>query len=444
MTDEAQHHIDSEMNKHISSLRALRFQRNTLSSTSCLPSEVLAEIFVQGARDHHEQCFPPMGVPTWVNVSYVCHQWRNIALDCPTLWSYLFLESQQWTEALLTRSKQTPLYISVTIGDPEDDLLYLLTKKVANHAERIQELHLYLEGDPEECLDSFRQPRLRVPHLQVLKIQSHLPSFVGEILFNGETPSLRKLDLIYAETPWHSYRLSNLKSLSVRHHDHFQPTMVEFLSTLGCMRDLVDLHLHDALPSFHSLSNVDLNAFQGIDLLHLSRLWIGASPSTVVTFLSCVNTPPNTEMRVHCKNEGITSPNDYSQLSLLLAQKLRSSEDETPSVPTVRTFGVGFGCDVNTFVFSASERDFGRSIDKNTTLWGCNIPLQLSIEFRITLKVNMLGISSDICRNVCPKDVQSVYIHGLLSPSNFWESALGHFQDLRFLRVTASQTLDLA
>jgi len=129
--------------------------------------------------------------------------------------------------------------------------------------------------------------------------------------------------------------------------------------------------------------------------------------------------------------------------NLLLAQKLRSSEDETLFVPTVRTFGVKFSPCTHTFVFSASERDFGHSIDENETSWGCNIPLQLSIEFIMTQE-EKLGISSDICRNVCPKDVQSVYIHGLLSSSNFWESALGHFQDLRYLKVIASQTLGLA
>jgi hypothetical protein len=41
----------------------------------------------------------------WVNVSYVCRHWRNVALNCATLWTYLFVMSPRWTEELLARSK---------------------------------------------------------------------------------------------------------------------------------------------------------------------------------------------------------------------------------------------------------------------------------------------------------------------------------------------------
>jgi len=141
----AQRRIDQEVTRHIRSLRDLCFQRNTFSPIFRLPPEILAEIFVQGARYHHERCLSRTDVPEWVNVSYVCRQWRNIALHCPTLWGYLFLQSQQWTETLLARSKQVPLNISVGIGHPRDEWLYPLMEKVADHAERIQELRLYAE-----------------------------------------------------------------------------------------------------------------------------------------------------------------------------------------------------------------------------------------------------------------------------------------------------------
>jgi len=294
----------------------------------------------------------------------------------------------------------------------------------------------YMRSDADKCLDPLRRPCL--PHLQVLEIHGPRPYVVDKALFSGGTPSLRGLDLTNVTmSNWHSFRLSNLKSLSMRNIYPSQPTMVELLSILGCMHDLVDLHLHDVFPSSRSLSNADLNAFHGINLPHLSCLWVCAPLSTVVGFLSCVNTPPKAEVRLRCKNENNTSPDDFSQLSLLLAQKLCSSGDETPSVLTVRTLSVKSRYHTNTFVFSASERDFGRSIDENKTSWGCNIPLQLTIEFG-TMMEKMLDISSDICRNVCPKNVQSVYVHGRLSsPPNVWESFLGHFQDLRYLKVTA-------
>ena len=61
------------------------------------------------------------------------------------------------------------------------------------------------------------------------------------------------MDLTNVDMPWHSFQLSNLISLSVENvRNPFQPTMVEHLSTLRSMHDLVDLHLCDALPSARS------------------------------------------------------------------------------------------------------------------------------------------------------------------------------------------------
>ncbi|KAF8431308.1 hypothetical protein L210DRAFT_3416307, partial [Boletus edulis BED1] len=102
---EAQHRMDQELTRLMTQVCDVRRQRNMLSPISRLPEEILAEIFTHGARDHHEHYRLP------VDVSYVCHRWRIVALDCPTLWSYLVGASQRWTEELLARSKQTSLKI---------------------------------------------------------------------------------------------------------------------------------------------------------------------------------------------------------------------------------------------------------------------------------------------------------------------------------------------
>ncbi|KAI9569805.1 hypothetical protein HD554DRAFT_452021 [Boletus coccyginus] len=445
MTNEAQRRTDDGITRPISSLY-FRLQRNAWSSISRLPTEILAEIFVHVARDHYDRYLPGTRVSEWVGISYVCRQWRNTALDCPTLWSYLFFASQRWTEALLARSKQTPLKVSLEINYSEEEWLHSLMERVVDHAERIQELRLYLRGDVYWCLNPFLRPCLRAPRLQVLEIRARLPYILEKSLFNGETPSLRKLDLTNVTmSNLHSFRLSDLKSLTMKDAFYSGPTMVEFLSTLCCLRDIEDLHIHNALPSANRfLASADFDAFRGINLPHLSRLWIYAPLSTVVGFLSCVNTPPKTEMRLGCGNESDTSPDDYSRFSSLLSQRFRSSKGQTPSVPTIRTLGVDLR--LGMFVFSASDRGcgclFDEDEDEGEMSCARNIPLRLRIQFG-TMMPQMFSISSDICRNVCPRDVHWVHIRGLVSSSNFWESALGHFQNLRYLKVTASKTLDL-
>ena len=448
MTNEVRRRTDDEATRPISSLY-LRLHRNTWPPISRLPTEILAEIFTDVARDHYDRYFPRTYVPGWVGISYVCRQWRNIALDCPALWSYLFFASRRWIEALLARSKQAPLKISMVICSMGDWRLRPLMERVTDHAERIQELRFYLRRGVHECLNPFLRPCLRVPRLQVLEIQTSLPCSiaVGKTLFNGETPSLRELNLTNASmSNWHSFRSSDLRSLRAKNLFHCRPTMVEFLSTLCCLRNIVDLHLDNSLPSADSfLASTDFDAFQGINLPHLSRLWIHAPLSTVVGFLSCVNMPPKTEMMLGCEKENSTSPDDYSRLSSLLAQRFCSSEGQTSSVPTIRTLGIDlrFG----TFVFSASERDcsclFDEGEDEDEFSWGRNISLWHRIQFG-TMEPKKFSISSDICRNACPRDVHRVHIRGPVSSSNFWESALKHFQNLRYLKVTASKTLGLA
>ena len=363
MTIEVLRRIDEEMTRLMSSLYDLRFQRNTLLPISRPPTEILAEIFVRGARDHHHMsyCEPAMGTPKWVNVSYVCRQWRDVALNCPTLWSHPFMGSPWCTKVLLARSGRVPLKICIGISfqlQQWSGQFRPFMEKVADRAEHIQELCLHL-WDLYTCLVAFLRPCSRAPRLQVLEIRGHGPLSSVERIFNGETPSLRKLDLTNVDMPWHSFQLSNLISLSVENvRNPFQPTMVEHLTALRSMHDLVDLHLCDALPSARSfLADADINTFQTVNLPHLSRLLIHAPLSTVVAFLSCVNMPPGAEMKLYCEDEDETIPDVYFRLSFLLAQRFRASTDQVTSVPTIRMLAIDFGCDKA--LFSASERDCG-------------------------------------------------------------------------------------
>ena len=99
-------------------LANLRGKSNSLLPVFRLPPEILEVIFIHGACDYYENNHRgrfTSCVPTWVNVSYVCSYWRNIALNSPTLWGYHFNVSQRWTEELLLRSKQAPLKMDIRL-----------------------------------------------------------------------------------------------------------------------------------------------------------------------------------------------------------------------------------------------------------------------------------------------------------------------------------------
>src|ERR1700761_411983 len=82
--------IDAEIKSLEESVQALKLRRNALSPISSLPSDVFATIFTL-------LCIPGTlsqdGKPVYhlarIRVSHVCHQWREIALNQPLLWSHV-------------------------------------------------------------------------------------------------------------------------------------------------------------------------------------------------------------------------------------------------------------------------------------------------------------------------------------------------------------------
>jgi len=115
------------------------------ASINTLPTEILEIIFIHCAFDYyhedHDQ-YTTSRVPSWVNVSYVSRHWRHVALNCPTLWTYLFITSPRWMEELLARSKQASLKLHAYLCTPYEPCF----EQVMNHPERIQELFLDIRG----------------------------------------------------------------------------------------------------------------------------------------------------------------------------------------------------------------------------------------------------------------------------------------------------------
>ena len=453
MTTEARACIDEEITKQILSLCNLRTRRNTLSLISRLPTETLATIFIHCAHDYHceDSSHFTRTVPDWVNVSYVCRHWRNVALNCPTLWSYIFMKSQRWTEELLARSKQASLKLRVRGALYEKPLRRLhIVEQVINQAERIQELCLHLPPtDTHEVLSKLSS---RAPRLQTLKIlvfgDACWQSF---ILFDGDTPALRTLELSDCSVPLHSLNLSGLTTLSLnRIPGRFQQSMPEFLATLSCMPGLSHLYLeNDVLASDAGfLSSSAFNTSQKISLPYLSRLLVGAPISTVIALLSCVNIPLKTEVRLLCVSYD-PSPDDFAPLSSVLAQRFSISKGQAP---TIRSLVVDFAAwGVVKLKFSGKERDCDSFGSISCLDWGCNIPLKITIDSDSDsdldpsmMTVDGVHIIRDICCSVPLMNVESIHVtYPPFSPS-FWRKMLGHLPHLRYIKLSYGNMPDLA
>ena len=437
---------------------------NPPSFISRLPNETLEAIFICGARDYHSKYLkyrvrlPTRTPPSWVNVSYVCRHWRNIALNRPTLWTYLFITSPRWTEELLSRSKQAPLrlYVDIT-GYPihwiDEPPPWCFLKQVVKHLERIEELRLFLpfgQRNEEQVLSKLfsRAPRLKT--LKISTISNPSDWKWPSVLFDGDTPALRTLDLFSCPLPWYVLNLSGLTTLNLRFIPvRYHQTIVEFLSTLRCMQGLRYLYLQKVLPSAAGfLSSPAFYTFQKIDLPRLCRLWIDAPLSTVITLLSCVTIPLKTEVRLECALEHGPFLDDYASLSSLLAQRLKL-DDPAPCAPAIRSLGMAFWHDMVILTFNASERghDF-RSMPPFS--WGCNVPMQIVITFGTSMIISGSRWSdrdpviNDICCSIPLPNVQTLCVTSPPSSRAFWRKTLGHLQDLRYLIVSGGLMPDLA
>ncbi|KAF8423175.1 hypothetical protein L210DRAFT_3570315 [Boletus edulis BED1] len=444
----AQARVDEEIAKQLRSLCDLRTQRNSFSLISRLPTETLAAIFIYSARDYHSTHFTRT-VPGWVNVSYVCRHWRNVALNCATLWSYLFLTTPRWTEELLARSKQTSLKLHAEVYRRRrcaDDQGLCFVRQVMNHIERIQELHLEL-------------PRMRykdhflsspAPRLQNLKISVGSrdgPSEQFSALFDGDTPALRTLELSYCPVPWYSFKLNGLTTLDLRLvPSQLQQNVVEFLATLSSMQDLTHLYLHDAIASTAGfLSSAEFHTFQKINLPRLSRLLLAAPLSTVIAFVACVNIPMKTEVRLDCGFEDGLSLHDYASLFSVLAQRFSTSTSQAQSSPTFRSLIIDLAGCRKELTFSPLERDCD-SLDPTLQQdWGCNTPLKIRVcWFKSDTRWDLDCILDDVSSFVPLMDVQSVHVINPPVLPAIWRSALGHLQDLRYLKLSSGNLPDLA
>ncbi|KAF8420965.1 hypothetical protein L210DRAFT_3573896, partial [Boletus edulis BED1] len=294
-----------------------------------LPNEILEVIFIQCASDYHCELFgrPTWAAPSWVNVSYVCHRWRNVALNCATIWTYVFITSQRWTDELLARSGQA-------------------VEKVMDHLERIQEL----------CLDQVLSKLSScAPRLQNLEMTFQPPSPEWPpLLFDGVPPVLHTLKLSYCSVPLSSFKLNALTTLGLCFvPNQFKQNIEEFLAVMGYMKDLKHLYLDQALASATGfLSSAVFRTFEKIDLPHLSRLLIGAPLSTSVALLSCVNIPLKTTIKLECDSEPDFPFDNHALLCSLLTRRCSIAEDHAVSSSTILSLVIDTCDGAATFIFS--------------------------------------------------------------------------------------------
>ena len=162
----------------------------------------------------------------------------------------------------------------------------------------------------------------------------------AEATCGGGIIYLHTLELRKCPMALNSLKLSGSTSLSLMHvRLQFQQNIPELLTTLSCMQNLRHLYLKIFISGANSfLSSTKFNTviFQKINL---PRLLVVARPSTIITFISCVNIPLQTQVRLVCGIKHTSTSDDHDALlSSFLVQRFATSEDQALSSLMIRSF----------------------------------------------------------------------------------------------------------
>ncbi|KAI0314051.1 hypothetical protein OF83DRAFT_1138778 [Amylostereum chailletii] len=103
---------------------------STPVSVDVFLSEILIKIF-----SYIPELSPPHSAatraPAWVAILHVCHQWREVAFACSTLWTTIPLGRPEWTDIALERSQGYPLTIHM-VRDLQEDWRVHKDKRARN------------------------------------------------------------------------------------------------------------------------------------------------------------------------------------------------------------------------------------------------------------------------------------------------------------------------
>jgi hypothetical protein len=314
------------------SVRELKLRRNALSPISSLPPEVFAAIFFLLCRCGDGIIYEH----TRFDLSHVCHQWREMALNQPLLWSEVDFSrlSLACTTEILARAKTVPLYLKAKVPDRHSwnkVRFGAFRKELQSRIPYAYHLSINAEFNRlHKMLVELVSPAPTLEHLSLIsrggywnpETGAHV--FVPETLFGGSAPRLFDLYLFAYAISWKSPLLKGLTHLEI-HSPGPRPELVIWLDALDEMSQLKTLILLEASP-IASQDEVNPNAM----LPSLTHLEISASPADCALALAHLDLPALTTLSITVLHHPSDSIDDLHALLPHLARHAHGPQDTQP------------------------------------------------------------------------------------------------------------------
>jgi hypothetical protein len=252
----------ADLDRRIAQLQAeittLSRERNSLANVSCLPPEVLTDVFLHAHADitGHASINSASLLILWKALTHTCHQWREISLSTSQIWSVIMYTRarEQWAFAALQRvdsSGSQLLSIGVELGYPlPPDSQLGFAKQVVDRMSAVKRLCVTSLNTAEDSLIKPLLQSMPAPNLESLDLHNIPLSFVT---FAGVHPHLSELRLSDCYVSWSGVILSNrfgqLSSLRLCGGGLYRrPESSEFVGMICGLERLQYLDMRDAGP----------------------------------------------------------------------------------------------------------------------------------------------------------------------------------------------------
>lgn len=276
-------------------MRQLEEYKNTrLLVVSKLPPEVLSIILEFLAQDNMTFSYPRRYYNNILPATQVCRLWRQVALDSPRIWSYIYSSApQRLVELFLERARSAPLYLRASGWARNENVLALLDR-----LRQLKELNLRCNAEWLERITSEPTPLLET---LALENASGYRS-VGAFTFPADAfPALRYLTLKHYICASDSTSFIPLHSLAI---DCTQvitdelPNPIDFFSALNDLPHLSSLTLTNALAQpTGPASSLSIN------LPSLTDLSITDDDIRNIGLMTCITAPRIETIKLCCNTE---------------------------------------------------------------------------------------------------------------------------------------------
>ncbi|TDL13987.1 hypothetical protein BD410DRAFT_797407, partial [Rickenella mellea] len=246
-----------------------------------LPPEIVGAIMTTLVQDlffsdiHKTECL-------WIKVGHICRYWRQIALECPNVWSYIDTRRTALVKELVRRSNSAPLIVYVWLQAHRTVPDVLAINQALGEMHRIRELSII--GD----MMDFHFPCIRLPfkapRLKTLMLTSLERSNAPMKLLDTSTSCLRNVFLYHTTIPPEPTLLRGLQDLTIYALNSPPSHMSKLLSILELCPELVEFNYSGLFDGFrHSAAEMRV-----VTLPRLRNICMAVDSNAAMFLLNCL------------------------------------------------------------------------------------------------------------------------------------------------------------